>query len=270
MFSLRATGQTILAVGLLLCGAAAFAGGRQPVVRHLLLFPYPRPSVPGKDIKLHRIRARNASGAVIDVPATAVDIMELYGDTQAWNSVDPAKVPAFKATIPEPIRSRIELFYGSSFGWMAVPRGWLLINAGVGQDGSGGAVFRAPGGWNKGWEDVGTIPACISCMWGETNGLVPAAYKAIGVDFKDMPDDLPATGIEPRPLALKHPDPCTAILRYRPPRAVLPIRAIVLFNNKGTLWERDIYLALPKGEKALGDYILASYKATHRNGCSPG
>ena len=254
----------------MLCYSTALAGKNEPIVRHLLLLPYPRRTVPGIDVNLHKIRARDASRVVIDAPATAVDILELYGDKQAWDSVDPAKVPAYRPSIPARIRSGIALFYGRSFGWVVVPRSWTLINARVGEDGSGEMVFRAPGGWRDGWEAVGTIPACISCMWGATNGLVPAAYKAIGIDYKGMPDDLPATKIKPRPLGLTHPDPCTAILRYRSPRSTMPIRATVLFNNKGTLWERDIHLALPKKEKTLGDYIFASYRATHRNRCSPG
>lgn len=148
---------------------------------------------------------------------------------------------------------------------MVVPRGWDLWSAGVGEDGTGSITFEAPQGWTHGWENIGTVPACMACMWGATNGLIPAAFKVIGQDFNP-----PVSKLIPTPQVLMHPNPCIAVLRYKPKNSPLSIRAVVLFNDKGNPWERDLYLALPEKSKVPADYILKSYRMMHSGMCNAG
>ncbi|MGH8126945.1 MAG: hypothetical protein ACRETC_01065 [Gammaproteobacteria bacterium] len=255
-----ACGAIVLCV---ITGGVVFAqADSAPVVRHLMVHPNETRSVRGKDFRLHKIQAKDASGAIIKVPAKAVDI---HTGVPSWDDVDIHKVLPFTSSLPEKIRHKVSLFYSNSFGWVVVPHGWLLWSAGVGGDGGAGITFRAPTGWAGGWMEIESDPVCEWCIWYVTNGLVPVAFKLVGKDYqRDTP---PVSKLVPKPELLKYPNPCMAILQYKPPKSPLTIRAVVQLNDHKDLWASALYLALPDKKQALADYLINRYRDIHIGGC---
>ncbi len=249
--------QVAIAVALL--GTSVYPGmawAKSPGnVRKFMVQPGSFTPFPDKTPRQHKIQAKGASGTIIDVPATAVDV---FSGVLSWEIVDPLKVSAFTPQLPNAIRPHVSLFYMNQLGWIVVPRGWHLHWAAIGADGNTSIAFVSPKGWRNGWMYEGTVPSCWGCIWDVTRGLTPAAYKAVGEGYKDFAP--PAPTLVPTPKTLVHPNRCIAIFSYQPKALPLLIRAIVQMNIVGDPWERELYIAVPPAQETLARYILNRFR----------
>ncbi len=247
---------------LMLVWVSAAAAAALPAPRRL--WPGPdasqHPSVPGKDYRIEPVQARDAAGAVIGVPAYALDVY-LGAPDLGWDSVKLAKLPVVPGTIPAALRNRISLVYSADRGWLAVPRGWRPYRVADGMDGTSALLYSAPGGFGHGWLALEVIPVCQGCVWGQTNGFIPAAYKLVGLKDGFLKVDPPVHGLRPKPLSLRHPTPCTAELRYRIPGSAMTIHQTVqlMITGDAPPASRSIHIAMPRGDGALAHYLARQF-----------
>jgi hypothetical protein len=127
----------------------------------------------GQDYSLNDVVVDRANRHLTEgMPVTLIDVRTGTGD---WVRPDLADVPAYKANIPAKLSGRFQLFYGGVAGWMLAPEGWRVKHASIGVDGNAGYTFVAPTGRGSGWLDYDITPACLSCVLGEADGLLPGA-----------------------------------------------------------------------------------------------
>lgn len=253
-------GAVVLAAGL--CATALRAG--EPAQVHEL--PTTRALQQGrlvsresKDHALHQLDLRPADTAA--GKGTSVTLIDVLTGTGDWARLDAVHLPALDATVPAAARAQLHWFYGGMVGWMPVPAGWRLREAVIGADGNTGYTFVAPAGAASGWLSYGITPACLSCVLGQVEGLLPGAYRqeaAHGHAHGAGP-----LSLRPVPDALAHPDACTALLRYR--SGALVVRAAVLSSQplvqpKGDLSAADVYVALPAAQAALAAAIIGDFR----------
>ncbi len=218
-------------------------------------------SIPGKDYRIEPIQARDAAGAVIGVPAFALDVY-LGAPDLGWDSVKLAKLPVVPGTIPAAVRKRISLIYSTDRGWLAVPRGWRPRRVADGMDGTSALLYSASGGFDHGWLSLEVIPVCQVCVWDQTNGFIPAAYKLVGRADGFTQVDPPVRWLVPKPLSLRHPTPCVAELRYRMPGSGMSIRQTVQMIVPKVGYapsSRSIHVAMPPGDGALARYLARQF-----------
>ena len=247
-------------VGLIWVSLTAISGAAQaasPVDAHQLMqAPTASRSVSPRSFRIHEVHAIAPGGAVIDVPAHTLVIQP--GGLHQRSKRQPDRLPAYSSTISRPMSNKLGLYYGTAFGWMLVPRSWVVWSAGAGLDGTSFVLFAPSGGPAFGWMEVTAIPACRGCMWGASNGLIPAAFASIGKDFQH--DEPPMTKIVPAPIGLAHPNACTAVLRYQPGNSSLQVRAVMQLSDQlSTPWFRSLHLALPSKNRALSDYLIEHF-----------
>ncbi|MBU6404769.1 MAG: DUF4850 domain-containing protein [Proteobacteria bacterium] len=242
--------------------SAMSASATPPGTRKLWAGPdasYPA-RTPGKNYRIQPVLARNAMGAAIGVPAYALDVY--MGGLMGWDTVDTAKLPALPKSIPAAVRPRISLIYSTARGWLAVPRGWRPYRVADGVDGTSPLLYSAPHGFDHGWLSLEVIPACQGCVWGETNGFIPAAYKLVGLKDGYLKVDPPMHALQPKPLSLRHPTACTAELSYRTPGSPMVIRQTVQMIVPKVGYApsaRSIHVAMPPDDGALARYLARQF-----------
>ena len=242
--------------------SAMTASATPPGTRRLWAGPdasYPA-SIPGKDFRIEPVHARNAAGALIDVPAYALDVN--MGQPMGWDTVDTAKLPALPGSIPAAVRPRISLVYSIDRGWLAVPRGWRPYRVADGVDATSALLYSAPDGIRHGWLSLKVIPGCQACVWGQTNGFIPAAYKLVALKDGYAKFDPPVQTLRPKPLSLRHPTPCTAELSYRTFGSPMVIRQTVQMIVPKVGYapsSRSIHVAMPPGDGALARYLARQF-----------
>jgi hypothetical protein len=226
-------------------------------------------SVVGVDYRLHDFKALDGAGhPITDVPATLLDVMTGGGD---WDAPKPDEVPAFTVAIPTAFRSQVALSYSAASGWVIVPRGWIVHGAAVGVDGTSGFTFVAPTGAKDGWMGRRTAPACMGCMYGGADGIIPGAHQRLVdlmttglADLKAPKSQEPEPRLVPTPDAMTHPNACTALLRYHVPSSP-PVRAFVYLGRPGDgdLIMSNLYVALPDTKSTLADFVIRTFQKTY-------
>jgi hypothetical protein len=257
------------------CTPALHAGGQEqvrklPVTQEVQQKRFV--SQEGKDYVLRQrvVRTDAVSGEKMSV--TLIDVLTGAGD---WDRPDAARLPPVDMVVPASVRRRLYWFYDGVIGWMPVPSGWRLQYAASGADGNTSYTFVAPGGAVSGWLAYGVIPACLSCLLGAADGLLPGAYEQeVANGYVHGVGPLP---LQPVPDVLEHPDECTALLRYRADPLIA--RAAVLSSQplarpKGDLSEADVFVALPAEQATLAEAIIGNFRhhfaACHAPGGWPG
>jgi len=242
-----------------LCAPALCAGEQVhalPTTQTVQAWP---PSREGRDYSLRQRVVHPASDASgKGAPVTLIDVWTGVGE---WARPDAGRLPANDMAIPEKARTQLQWFYGDVVGWMPVPSGWRLQNASMGADGNTSYTFVAPRGAASGRLSYGVIPACLSCLLGAAEGLLPGAYEQeVANGYVHGAGPLPP---RPEPDVLAHPDECTALLRYR--SGSLVAWAAVLSSQpiatpKGDLSEADVFVALPADQAALAEAIIGNFR----------
>lgn len=256
--ALRRVGTAALAAWL--CATAAQAAG-QTAVHELPTTQVVQQgrfvSREGRDYALRQLVVR-PGGAGHRLPATLIDLLTGTGD---WARPDAARLPALATTIPAVVQARLHWFYGGVVGWMPVPAGWRLQEAVIGVDGNTGYTFVAPAGAASGWLSYGVTPACLACVLGDAEGLLPGAHRQeVAHGYAHGVGPLP---LRPVPDVLAHPDVCTALLRYRSGALVVraaELSSLPLAAPEGDLSEAGVYLALPAAQGALAEAIIGDFR----------
>jgi hypothetical protein len=217
-------------------------------------------SLEGKDFRLHRTHAMDASGRVIDdVPAWLVDVRDAYPGNDKFDPMYDTKIPAFEGAIPNVLRGKIALYY--FYGWKIVPKDWQIRYAFISVDGSDGFSLVAPAGEQQGWMDFSWFNACVGCMDEEADGLILGAHQAYKDDMQidDMPSGEPR--LLPRPWMLVRPDKCSVLFAYRPKES-LPVEAamVAVWSERNLIFVGSVYAALPSAQKSLADFIVRQYR----------
>ncbi|MGO4702921.1 DUF4850 domain-containing protein [Dyella sp. 2RAB6] len=248
------------AVLLLLIAATGTATAGDAPRRSLTSPPSHYASAAGKDYRLAPAHPRDASGKPLtDVHATRIEVKDGEGE---WETVQDTNLPALAITAPAELRDKLDWFYASATGWLAVPRGWKPLRTAVGVDGNTVFSFVAPEGAEAGWMSWELFPACLGCIYEAAQGVFPGAHKQLDALMKTS---TPEPVLEPKPDELQRLDRCTARLAYRLPKSP-PVRALMVLDQTGDPFYRELALAMPASSAALADFLLASFKDAH-GGC---
>lgn len=201
---------------------------------------------------------RDTTGKVLDIPAY---IVHLQSGAGGWVPSNSTKIPAFSTIIPPSLTNKISLYYFRFPGWMVIPRGWVLIDAAEGGDGSSSLSFIAPHreGLRKvevDWMTVSSEGGCWGCMYLDAAGIVPGARKEFE---KTM--GLPLPQLNPTPDAIDVINKCTATIKYRIPNSP-PVRGLVYLGapSDRDYYETQLYLALPKKDEKVANLIFETFQ----------
>lgn len=240
-----------LATALPWCVASASRPFSAP--RHLPLVPVAQPAT--NTYQLHTVIIGNQ-------PVTLVDVQTGLGD---WSRPDPAHLRADHGNVPATRAARFQRFYGELVGWMWVPAGWHLQSAAIGVDGNSAYTFVAPQGAASGWLDYSVLPACVDCILGDADGLLPGAWEQ-EVTLGYPHGAKPWTPI-PTPTRLGHPNACTALLRYR--SGGLIVHGAVLSDAPMAEMGRtdaslaEMYFAVPASRAPMAQALVAHMRENH-------
>ncbi len=232
-------------------------------VHNLPTAPNPNQSVSGKYVHVKPYVAHDVGGHPINAPAYIIDI---YTGALFWESPKPSEVPPFSFSIPRSLRGGIALYYSKKFGWVVVPRGWILASAGVGADGGGNLEFTAQ---DMQWRLKSGFPGWVMIEfslgnligYGEADGIIPGAHQAMLEWWPEFQKGPPPT-LVPQPKTMHHSNPCTAVFSYRIPKSPI-VRAVVYFgpNTEQDKYMTEIYLALPESQSALANLIIKTFRS---------
>jgi hypothetical protein len=219
-------------------------------------------AVEGKDYSLHHVVDRASRHLSQGMQVTLIDVHTGIGD---WARPDLGHVRAYKTNMPTRLRGQFQLFFGDVVGWMLVPAGWRVQLATIGADGNTGYTFISPAGAGSGWLDYGITPACLACLLGEADGLLPGAWEQLIANHY-LHGPMPWRPV-PAPDRLNHPDVCTALLGYRSGGlsvhgAVLSSEPMAALNNRslGDLSLAEVYVALPSSKSASAEAVVAGFR----------
>ncbi|MBT2119463.1 DUF4850 domain-containing protein [Dyella sp. LX-66] len=217
-------------------------------------------SVAGKDYRLAPAHPRDAAGHALDaIRATRIEVKDGEGD---WETVQDSELPVLAIAVPPELRDKLDWFYANATGWLAVPRGWKPQRTAVGVDGNTVFSFVAPEGAEAGWMSWELFPACLGCIYEAAQGVFPGAHKQLDTL---METSTPEPVLEPKPDELQRLDRCTARLAYRLPKSP-PVRALMVLDQTGDPFFRELAIAVPASSAAVADVLLASFKDAH-GGC---
>lgn len=217
-------------------------------------------SVQGKDYRLAPAHPRDAAGkSLADIHATRIEVRDSEGE---WETVTDAELPALTLATPPDLRDKLDWFYASATGWLAVPRGWKPLRTAVGVDGNTIFSFVAPEGAEAGWMSWELLPACLGCIYQAAQGVFPGAHKQLDAL---METSTPEPVLDPKPDQLQRLDRCTARLAYQLPKSP-PVRSLLVLDQTGDPFYRELALAMPAASTPVADFLLAAFKDAH-GGC---
>lgn len=208
--------------------------------------------------------AHDPLGHTISAPAYIVDI---YTGALGWESPKPSEVPSFSIPIPKTLRGQFALYYSKEFGWVVVPRDWVLVSAGVGADGGGSLAFverNTPSeskSGKRGWMAMGVSLGNL-IGFGEADGIIPGAHQAMLEGWPGFQKG-PSPTLVPKPETIHYLNSCTAVFSYRIPNSPI-VRAVVYFGpSMEPAWQdksmSEIYLALPNSKSPLANLIFKTF-----------
>lgn len=197
-----------------------------------------------------------AGASARGVPAWTITIRNGVG---GWDG--PAKLAPPEALLDSSrkLRDEIALFQvesGLGGGWIAVPRGWHVVSAVAGAQGSWGATFVAPGGPYDGWVTLGGSGPGTSEVFSAAEGYFPGAYH---LENEVIPGTLTHDAVlAPAPSSLAHPDPCTVLISYKSGK--LTVNGIKRVGVDGVT---GFFIALPTREAHLQTLLFDAFRADH-------
>ncbi|MGH8280454.1 MAG: hypothetical protein ACRETQ_12965 [Gammaproteobacteria bacterium] len=189
-----------------------------------------------------------------------------------WWQVRSVHDQPFPVAIPQPLQPLITL--RRLDGWLAVPRGWILYHSrSSGQGGADSLAVTAPGGETQGWmialRDVDYDGGASFAG----NALFPDAHAVLSrMAHPRHPVPPPAlVQPQPRPSSIVRPSPCTVLMTY--PAGGLVVKAAAVFSPylqqgidgpaRYVATLSEIFLALPRNEAVLQDFIVGAFLAQH-------
>lgn len=249
-----------LGATLLLLAAGAAAATDDAPRRTLTGAPTHYLSTPGKDYRLSPAHPHDAAGKPLaEVHALRIEVKDGEGE---WETVSDADMPALATAVPPELRDKLDWYYANATGWLAVPRGWKPQRTAVGVDGNTIFSFVAPDGAEAGWMSWELLPACLGCIYEAAQGVFPGAHKQLDTL---METSTPEPVLEPKPDELQRLDRCTTRLAYRLPKSPA-VRSLLVLDQTGDPFYRELALAMPASSTAVADYLLASFKDRY-GGC---
>lgn len=129
------------------------------------------------ELKVTAIGTKLAGG--VQVPAFSID-------TQTGLELDPqdrfiAALPLLPKSITTKMAKSISWIHITGYGWLLIPRAWVVVDGGVGADGSMALVAQAKsdGAWLE-YTDAGQ---CVGCAIGAARCFYPQA-QAQAIEFE--------------------------------------------------------------------------------------
>lgn len=190
------------------------------------------------------------------IPAWTVSIQNGVG---GWDG--PTRLPLPKSVLNGPgrLREKIALFQvesGMGGGWIAVPRGWRVVSAVAGAQGTWGITFAAPGGPGGGWIVVGGSGPGTSEVFSAADGYFQGVYQ---LENEIIPGTLSHDAtLSPTPISLLHPNPCTAVISYK--SGGLVVKGVEQFGIDGIT---GFSIALPPREANLRHFLFRAFRTGH-------
>lgn len=215
--------------------------------------------VAGKDYRLAPAHPHDAAGHPLDIRATRIEVKDSEGE---WETLRDADIPVLTIAVPPELRDKLDWFYADATGWLAVPRGWKPQRTAVGVDGNTVFSFAAPEGTEAGWMSWELLPACLGCIYEAAQGVFPGAHKQLDALRETS---TPEPVLDPKPDELQRLDRCTVRAAYPLPKSP-PVRALMVLDQTGDPFYRELAIAMPASSNAVADFLLASFKDAH-GGC---
>ncbi|MGH8233276.1 MAG: hypothetical protein ACREPU_03640 [Rhodanobacteraceae bacterium] len=214
-----------------------------------------------KQFRLSPAASADMQGESVPQGTPASQISEADG-MGGWIRPTPTALPQFVLDGSASKQRQIELFLLNA-EWIVVPKGWRLLSAVNAVTPTWAATFVAPGGPNQGWLAIGGSGPGMSEVFSGAAGYFPGAYRLYNSIIPDaLAKDIP---LSPAPDSLTHPTPCTAVVAYA--SGNLAVRGVKLFQPLArsglSPYVRSLFLALPKGEKALQAYLITGFQQEH-------
>lgn len=211
-----------------------------------------------KDFHVLPATSRDLAGRLTQgIPAMVVTVLDGVG---GWDGPVPIPPPASLLHRSATIRSKIALFQievGLGGGWLVVPRGWRVLSADAGAQGSWGTTFVAPDGPSHGWILVGGSGPGLTEVFSAAEGYFPGAYQ---LENEIIPGALTHDStLSPEPYTLEHPDPCTALVSYT--SGGLAVQGVDQFGGDDGI--TGFLIALPANEATLQTFLLHAYRKEH-------
>jgi len=190
------------------------------------------------------------------IPAMVVTVLDGTGSWDGPSSVSP---PAFVLNSSASVRSKVALFQvetGLGGGWIVVPKGWRVVSAVAGAQGSWGATFVAPDGPSHGWILIDGSGPGTTEVFSAAEGYFPGVYQ---LENEIIPGTLTRDStLSPKPYAFVRPDPCTALVSYK--SGGLAIVSVRQFGRDGIT---SFSVALPASEATLQAFLFDAYRKEH-------
>lgn len=211
-----------------------------------------------KDFHVLPATSRDLAGrSTHGIPAMVVTVLD---GTGGWDGPSSMPPPAFLLKSSATIRSKVALFQveaGSGGGWIVVPRGWRVVSAGAGAQGSWGTTLVAPDGPSHGWILIGGSGPGATEVFSAAEGYFPGAYR---LENEIIPGTLTHDSIlSPEPHTLMHPDQCTALVSYK--SGGLAVKSIKQFGGDDGITSFSV--ALPASEATLQSFLFHAYRKEH-------
>jgi len=225
-----------------------------------------------KTFRLHNFRAKNKFGNALSVPAHLLDV---YSYAKFWDSAQPGKVPPLPIQLSKSIRKKVQLFYTNKdsfgLGWTLVPRGWVVKEAAIAATGGITLGFAPPPSRSSrasnsysGSMVLGKSAGPMPDLLDSVAGLIPDVAHAFKQTYQlwagtlDLPR--PNEALFPKPTAMKHPNPCTAIFTYSRSGKIMHGAVYLGESPDGTpAYVSSIYFSLPEKDPALSKYIIDTF-----------
>jgi hypothetical protein len=133
----------------------------------------------------------------VGAPIRADRAIELHVSTIGMRALGKAKIPAFSIDtqtgldlaeadrvlyplppmndIPPLLATQVSWIHVTGYGWLLIPRGWTVVDGGVGADGSMALVASSKSG--DSWLEYSDMGACVGCAVGAASCYYPQAQK---------------------------------------------------------------------------------------------
>ncbi len=122
------------------------------------------------ELHIHTVSARLFGKTKI--PAFSVDTQTGLDLTDSDRALNP--MPTLDAITPSQA-DQVSWVHVTAYGWLLIPRGWSVVDGGVGADGSMALVASNKNG--SSWLQYTDMGACVGCAVGAASCFFPQAQK---------------------------------------------------------------------------------------------
>jgi hypothetical protein len=188
-----------------------------------------------------------ALGKDVAVPAYQVTMPDGVEDS-GWRTFAPDPhdlTPPDGSRLTPALASRLAAYY-HSYGWILVPRGWSLIRAASGADGSETLTFAPPHG--RGYIRFESAGACVGCALMSAAVFFPEAERAAREEkfAYYIGTNVPLKTVRMRP----------HVMAYRVEIGGQPIDGLASYDEAADLPFEQVEVSLPQDQRDLAKAIL--------------